>query len=101
LIDSGGDPAPQVAAYDLVMGLFGLAEEADSVDDLGEGLERAAGRFGVSGNSAAELVEALIGARSAARDAGDWATADAVRDALAAIGIVVEDVAGGSRWHRG
>jgi cysteinyl-tRNA synthetase len=42
-----------------------------------------------------------MAARSAARDAGDWATADAVRDALAAIGIVVEDVAGGSRWHRG
>jgi cysteinyl-tRNA synthetase len=101
LIDSGGDAAPQVAAYDLVMGLFGLAEEADSVDDLGEGLQRAAARFGVSGSSATELVEALMAARSAARDAGDWATADAVRDALAAIGIVVEDVAGGSRWHRG
>jgi cysteinyl-tRNA synthetase len=101
LIDSGGDAAPQVAAYDLVMRLFGLAGEADSVDDLGEGLQRAAARFGVSGSSATELVEALMAARSAARDAGDWATADAVRDALAAIGIVVEDVAGGSRWHRG
>ena len=100
LLDSGEDSSGLVAAYDVLMELFGLAEEGGSVDDLGDRLERAASRFGVSGGSAAELVEALIGARSTARQAGDWATADAVRSALADIGIVVEDVAGGSRWHR-
>ncbi|MET0832181.1 MAG: cysteine--tRNA ligase [Acidimicrobiia bacterium] len=100
LLDSADDAPGLVAAYDVLMGLFGLAEQGVSVDELGDGLERAAARFGVSGRSAAELVEALIGARTVARDAGDWATADAVRSALADIGIVVEDVAGGSRWHR-
>ncbi|MGW5456991.1 CysS/YqeB C-terminal domain-containing protein [Nocardia sp. NPDC003979] len=36
--------------------------------------------------------------RAAARAAADWATADEVRDCLAAAGIEVTDTAGGSQW---
>ncbi|GAA2032543.1 cysteine--tRNA ligase [Yaniella flava] len=45
-----------------------------------------------------ELVQAQITARAQARHAKDWATADAIRDQLAAAGIVVKDAADGATW---
>jgi len=44
------------------------------------------------------LVQADITARAQARADKDWAAADAIRDRLAAAGIVVEDSADGARW---
>lgn len=44
------------------------------------------------------LVAAQIAARSDARMAKDWATADAIRDQLAEAGIVVKDTADGVTW---
>jgi cysteinyl-tRNA synthetase len=42
----------------------------------------------------------LIGERERLRRARKFAEADAIRDELAARGIVLEDSAGGSRWRR-
>lgn len=47
-----------------------------------------------------EAVDAQLAARQAARECRDFAKADAIRDALAEAGIVIEDGAGGTRWHR-
>ncbi len=44
------------------------------------------------------LVQGLLVSRAAAREAKDWASADAIRDQLKIAGIVVDDTAGGSRW---
>lgn len=44
------------------------------------------------------LVRADVDARSEARAAKDWAAADAIRDRLAAAGIVIEDSSDGARW---
>lgn len=44
------------------------------------------------------LVRAELDARAAARAARDWATADAIRDRLAAAGVAVEDSTTGARW---
>ena len=44
------------------------------------------------------LVAAQLADRAAARAAKDWARSDAIRDTLAAAGIVVEDSADGARW---
>jgi cysteinyl-tRNA synthetase len=44
------------------------------------------------------LVEAQLEERAAARAARDFATADAIRDRLAAVGIQVEDSPAGARW---
>ena len=47
------------------------------------------------------LVAVALDARAAARARKDWAEADAVRDRLAAAGLVVEDTAAGVRWRLG
>jgi cysteinyl-tRNA synthetase len=44
------------------------------------------------------LVEALLVLRSRARDDGDSATADLIRDRLGEAGVQVRDGAGGSSW---
>ncbi|HEX2705763.1 MAG TPA: DALR domain-containing protein, partial [Candidatus Lustribacter sp.] len=46
----------------------------------------------------AALVRAQLGTRQAARTARDYASADAVRDQLAAAGIAIEDTPTGARW---
>jgi cyanophycinase-like exopeptidase len=46
------------------------------------------------------LVRALLDLRSRARDAGDWTTADEIRDALAEAGVRVRDTAAGASWER-
>ncbi|MDR2454925.1 MAG: cysteine--tRNA ligase [Bifidobacteriaceae bacterium] len=55
------------------------------------GGDKAAGALGA-------LVEAQLAARSAARAARDFATADAIRDQLARAGVQVEDSPAGPRW---
>ncbi len=42
----------------------------------------------------------LIDARKAAREGKEWARADELRDALAALGIVVKDGSDGATWER-
>ncbi|MGR0161776.1 cysteine--tRNA ligase [Paenarthrobacter nitroguajacolicus] len=44
------------------------------------------------------LIEAQLEARAAARANKDWAASDAIRDTLAAAGVVVEDGADGATW---
>jgi len=44
------------------------------------------------------LVRALLEERQAARAAKDFATADALRDRIAAAGIEIEDTPEGPRW---
>ncbi|SDX08395.1 cysteinyl-tRNA synthetase [Arthrobacter sp. yr096] len=44
------------------------------------------------------LVEAQLEARATARANKDWAASDAIRDTLAAAGVVVEDGADGATW---
>ena len=55
----------------------------------------------VDGEMSAAEIEELIAKRNAARAARDFATADEVRDQLAAAGIQIEDGAGGTTWRRG
>lgn len=45
-------------------------------------------------------VERLIKARNDARAAKDWPAADAARDSLTALGVVLEDSAAGTTWRR-
>ncbi len=57
---------------------------------------------GGTGDTLRPVVDALMALaleqRAAARTRKDWAAADAIRDALAAVGVAVEDTAHGARW---
>jgi cysteinyl-tRNA synthetase len=75
------------ALVDLADGTLGLA--------LSDTLDEAAARE----RQLAPLVEQLLGQRQRARAERDFATADAVRDQLAAAGVVVEDRPDGPRWY--
>ena len=44
-------------------------------------------------------IESLIQEREAARNNKDWQRSDDIRDELAAMGVVIEDSADGTRWH--
>jgi len=46
----------------------------------------------------AEQVEQLISRRSSARTAKDWPAADAIREELTALGVVVTDTSEGPIW---
>ena len=60
---------------------------------------------GDAGDAAATALDVLVGAelerRAAARAAKDWATADEVRDRLAAAGVEVTDTPDGAQWALG
>jgi cysteinyl-tRNA synthetase len=77
--------AALLRGFDGVFGTLGLAvaEPACARDD-----------------ALASRVESLIGRRTAARAARDWAGADAVRDELAALGVEIKDGPEGTTWAR-
>ena len=99
-LDSGEDAGPYAAAFDVIAGVLGLGEESTDLSELAEPLAAAAVGFDVSGESAQHLVAGLIEARAAARRAADFTRADAIRDALAESGVVLEDGPDGTTWHR-
>jgi len=69
------------------------------------GLDPVAQWPGSSGGELRPVVDALVAlaveARADARGRKDWTQADALRDRLAAAGIVLEDTADGVRWRVG
>ena len=84
-LDRGADDAPALVATVInLAGALGVAVDA-------------AGREADAGDAA---IEDLVARRQAAREAKDWATADALRDELSALDVVVEDTPAGPIWHR-
>lgn len=68
-------------------GVLGLFQQSRQEPTLGEDLS-------------AELLKVLISVRQQARERRDWATADAIRDRLATLGVVLEDRPEGTTWRR-
>jgi len=92
-ITSGDTAALRVALVEVramlsVLGLDPASPEWSGID------ASASGAMGALG----ALVHADIEARAQARAAKEWAEADAIRDRLAAAGIVLEDSSEGARW---
>lgn len=75
----------------------------DGIGPLGITLEDRAGGTEWSGGGAdtlAGIMKLLIELRQTARASKDFATSDAIRDRLAAIGVTLEDRAGGTEWSK-
>jgi cysteinyl-tRNA synthetase len=100
-LDEGGDAGPFLAAYDEIVGILGLGEPLADLTDVGEDLRALGNNYDAGGESLAGTVALLLIRRATAREGRDWSTADAIRDGLAGLGIVIEDTADGARWHRG
>ena len=60
----------------------------------------AADLVGFTGESVDDAAEAVLAARAEARAAKDWPRADAIRDAVQELGLVIEDTTAGSRLKR-
>lgn len=83
--DGAARAAAAVRAMTAALGLDDTADRGTGID----GPEHAALDF---------LIRSQLNERAEARAAKDWARADAIRDALAGAGVVVEDSAEGARW---
>ena len=68
---------------------------------LGLELGSAAAPARAVGDAEDDEIDALVDERLAARAAKNFGRADRIRDELAARGIVLEDSARGTSWHRG
>ncbi|MFJ4228578.1 cysteine--tRNA ligase [Paenarthrobacter nicotinovorans] len=87
---AGGDlEAAKAALYSVLSMTEVLGLDAVKQPEAEQGREHAALKV---------LVEAQLEARAAARAGKDWAASDAIRDTLAAAGVVVEDGADGATW---
>lgn len=104
LADAGGalTTAPVLRAADLLVELLGVLGidlgEVGGQDELPfELVGLAREHAGYAGDDAQGAADALLAARQEARAARDWARADAIRDGIASLGLVVEDTAAGAR----
>ena len=99
-LDRGRDAGPSAAAVAEMAGVLGIDPARPGLEDLAGRLADLAATYGVDTGSPEAAVGGLVEARGRARRVRDWSRADAIRADLAGIGILIEDSADGTRWHR-
>lgn len=112
--DDLNTPEAYSVLFDMVREINRLkGEDMDAANQLGARMRELAGVLGLLTQSPEAYlqggagdddevaqIEALIKARNDARAAKDWGAADEARDALTAMGIVLEDGANGTTWRK-
>ncbi|MBQ6395412.1 MAG: cysteine--tRNA ligase [Atopobiaceae bacterium] len=84
-----------------LLGVLGVDLHAEQSSELpSELIGLAREHAGYEGSDAEEAASVLLGKRAEARAAKDWGTADAIRDGITALGLVIEDTAAGTRVKR-
>lgn len=97
--DGGLSPAEAVRLIGIMDSVLGLRlEESASALNEQKSTDKAAGSAASDEESA--VIQAKIEERAAAKNAKDWARADAIRAELAAQGIILVDSPQGTVWHR-
>ena len=93
LLEGGdrGELATVLTSVELMLDILGINPSSATWAQGGESSATA--------HALDQLVDELVRTRAQARADKDWAVADAIRDQLAAAGIVVEDTADGYRYH--
>ncbi|HCR88172.1 MAG TPA: cysteine--tRNA ligase [Psychrobacter sp.] len=88
-MDAGGDAEAggAFAEVDAMIRILGLDELASGDGDSG-----------AEASALNALVQVMITQRAQARADKDWTSADRIRDAIAAAGIVLEDTSDGTHW---
>jgi cysteinyl-tRNA synthetase len=79
------DDATALRRFDAALGVLSLDASAPAAGD---------------DDPEAARIDALVAARTAARQAKDWAEADRIRDELASMGVEITDGPGGTTWGR-
>lgn len=103
LADAGEDTSTAVAlrasdALVELLGVLGVESVRPAETALPHELvDLASKEAGYAGDDPEVAADALVAARAEARTAKNWAVADAIRDGIAALGLVVEDTAAGTR----
>src|SRR5690606_18648134 len=100
-LDAGGEADSLVAAVREIVAVLGL-DAGDSTGGLDEeAIKAGAAEVGVEVDDDVEDdIAKLLAVRTDASQARDFATADAVRESLSRVGVVVEDTPDGARWLR-
>ena len=85
-----------------LLGVLGIdISEAAAEDELPSELTLLARELtGFTGDDADAAAKVLLCARQEARANRDWSRADAIRDGISTLGLVVEDTAAGVRLRR-
>jgi hypothetical protein len=73
--------------------------QSDEMDRGRAALRSMIVRLGQAARPVGPFVEALLAQRTAAREGGRWADADALRDALVALGVEINDSPKGTAWR--
>ena len=103
--DADEDIEVAQATLHLLAGVLGLTLVERAADEASARLDPApfaklASRLNVvcNGKDVASTIDALLERRVAARTEKDWSLADTIRMELDALGVTLEDGAGGTRW---
>ncbi|PJA32092.1 MAG: cysteine--tRNA ligase [Zetaproteobacteria bacterium CG_4_9_14_3_um_filter_53_7] len=108
--DDFNTPEALAALFDLSRALNKAMDQGDDIALLAAQFHAMTELLGIvqhdvnawfqGGDADSDAIEALIVERSEAKKARDFARADAIRNELAAQGIVLEDTAGGTTWKK-
>jgi cysteinyl-tRNA synthetase len=98
LVDGGQDAGAIAGAVEVIVDVLGI-DDATRPPETAFSLGSLVDEFGLSG-STEEMIQSLIGFRDRARGSKDFATADAIRDGLESVGVLLEDGPDGTRWVR-
>jgi cysteinyl-tRNA synthetase len=98
LLDEGGDASAIAGAVAEIVEVLGL-DDASTPADESVDLTQLGLRFGVTGDDR-QILEALVLMRNRARAEKRFTEADAIRDELDLVGVILEDGPHGTKWLR-